>query len=140
MFDSKKTDELSDIGKYWLAGLLEHAPAISAFLAPTVNCPKRFKLNSFAPFYASWGIENRTCAMRVKINGSRRTYIENRIGCGGSNPYLVLAATVAAGIDGIQRKLPLQKPTANGYDEKECVELKKIPSSLKDSIEALTND
>lgn len=140
MFDSKTQNELSDVGKHWLAGLLKHTPAISALLAPTVNCGKRFRIFSFAPINASWGIKNRTCAMRVKINGEKGTYIENRIGCGSSNPYLVLAVTIAAGLDGINKKMSLPNFTKNGYDLEECAKLTKIPIALEDRIEALKND
>jgi len=110
VFWDAKTSSLSDIGRHWLAGLMHHAPAITAFMSPTVNCYKRYKENSFAPTNVSWGIQNRSCAFRVKVDGEKGTYIENRLPGGSSNPYLVFAATIAAGLDGIDRKLELPKP------------------------------
>jgi len=109
VFWDPKTSSLSEIGRHWLAGLMAHAPAITAFMSPTVNCYKRYKENSFAPTNISWGIQNRSCAFRVKVDGEKGTYIENRLPGGSSNPYLVLAATIAAGLDGIVRGLELPK-------------------------------
>jgi len=125
VFWDQKTSSLSEIGRHWLAGLMAHAPAITAFMSPTVNCYKRYKENSFAPTNISWGIQNRSCAFRVKVDGEKGTYIENRLAGGSSNPYLVLAATIAAGLDGIDRKLELPKEiegSAYGLDKKDISE------------------
>ena len=101
--DDSSEDDLSDICRYFLAGQLAHAPAICAFAAPTVNCAKRFKLYSFAPTNATWGIENRTTGLRVKATRNESTHVENRFGCGASNPYLLMATCLAAGIDGLKK-------------------------------------
>ena len=85
------------MGRWWLGGLIAHAPALVAFAAPTVNCGKRFKLYSFAPTNATWGDENRTVGFRMKNLGQSSAHIENRLPGGASNPYLVMASTVAAG-------------------------------------------
>jgi len=103
-FYDEKQDGLSETALHWLGGILAHAPAIAALHAPTVNCFRRYTDFSFAPTLATWGIQNRTCAVRAKVAGDEGTYFENRMGCGGGNPYLIMAATIAAGIDGLEKK------------------------------------
>ena len=72
--DDSSEDGLSDFCRYFLAGQLAHAPAICALAAPTVNCAKRFKLYSFAPTNATWGIDNRTTGLRVKATRNESTH------------------------------------------------------------------
>ncbi|XP_071830666.1 lengsin-like [Apostichopus japonicus] len=108
--DPSRPYGLSEIGEHWIAGLLEHAPALSFLQSPTVNCRDRVKPDTFAPFNATWGVDNRTCAVRLKPVGAHGIYMENRMGSSAGNPYISLAATIAAGIDGIERKLPLPPP------------------------------
>ncbi|PIK55057.1 putative lengsin-like [Apostichopus japonicus] len=98
--DSSRPYGLSEIGEHWIAGLLEHAPALSFLQSPTVNCRDRVKPDTFAPFNATWGVDNRTCAVRLKPVGAHGIYMENRMGSSAGNPYISLAATIAAGIDG----------------------------------------
>jgi glutamine synthetase len=129
---------LSKVAEYFIGGLLAHAPALTAFAAPTVNCAKRFKLWSFAPSNASWGFENRSVAVRVKATRDSRTHIENRLGCGASNPYLLMAATLAAGIDGIKHQRMLPPPVegvAYGMDS-----LQDLPARLEIALDALSAD
>jgi glutamine synthetase len=129
---------LSDVCRCWIAGQIEHAAALTAFAAPTVNCAKRYKQWSFAPSNASWGFENRTVAIRVKATGDNATHIENRLGCGASNPYLVMASSVAAGLDGIRRKLePAHFVDGVAYGQ---VGLPDLPNTLDGALEALDKD
>ncbi|XP_033103626.1 lengsin-like isoform X1 [Anneissia japonica] len=142
IFDDDSPDKLSNVAKYWIAGVIHHAPALSLFMGPTVNCRKRYKPFSFAPSNATWGFDNRTCAVRVKINSEFGSYIENRMGSAGSNPYLVLAATVAAGIDGIKKKLSLPADvTGSAYLLQDVPEkTPTIPTSMQDAVEAFLQD
>jgi glutamine synthetase len=129
---------LSEVALHYMAGQLAHAPALTALLSPTVNCWKRFKPNAFAPTNITWGIDNRTTAIRAKAFRDERTYIENRLGAGAANPYLVLAATLAAGIDGIKRQLtpPALIPgVADGLDH-----VPQLPTRLEIALEALEQD
>lgn len=89
----------------FLAGLLKHAPAITLFFAPNINSYKRFAAGSFAPTALAWGMDNRTCAFRVLGHG-KSLRVENRLPGGDVNPYLVLAAMIAAGLDGVESDLP----------------------------------
>ena len=136
--DASSADGLSDVCRYWIAGQIEHAAAISAFASPTVNCAKRYKLFSFAPTNATWSYENRTVAIRVKNSRDNATHIENRMAGGASNPYLLMAACVAAGIDGIKRKLaPKHFVEGMAYGRTDVPDL---PSSLEGALAALDQD
>lgn len=136
--DKQSADGLSETARQFIAGLVAHAPALTAFAAPTVNCAKRFKLWSFAPSNASWGFENRSVAVRVKATGDNRTHLENRLGGGASNPYLLMAATLAAGLDGIKHKMTAPPPVegvAYGMEN-----LRDLPNRLDDALSALAAD
>ena len=136
--DISAEDGLSDIGRCFLAGQLAHAEAICALAAPTVNCAKRFKLYSFAPTNVTWGIENRTTGLRVKATRSESTHVENRFGCAASNPYLLMAACLAAGIDGLKNRLaPPPSVTGIAYGREGVVNL---PTRLEEALNALEND
>ena len=133
---------LSEIGQHWIAGILAHAPAIEVLMAPTVNCLTRVKPHTFSPVNATWGFDNRTCDIRVKINGPEGTYIEHRAGASGCNPYLSLAATVAAGIDGIVSKLKLPPAVTGDACEEANIPPKtpNLPTNMEDALRALTDD
>ncbi|XP_071510352.1 lengsin-like isoform X2 [Diadema antillarum] len=144
LYDASSSTGLSKIGEYWVAGLLAHARAISVLMAPTVNCLKRFKRHSFAPYNVTWGPDNRTCAIRIKIQGDKGTYIENRLGASGCNPYISMAATIAAGLDGIVNKLPLPKGidgASSAYDDEYVPPLTPaLPDNMEEAVEALLAD
>ncbi len=109
--DDTTPGRLSELGRWWIGGQLAHLPALTAFFAPTVNCGKRFKLWSFAPTNATWALENRSVAIRVKGLAGAGLHTENRVPCGASNPYLVGAAAIAAGLDGIRNRIEPPPPT-----------------------------
>ena len=95
--------------RHYLAGLLKHASDNTFFLAPYVNSYKRFVAGTFAPTKAIWSLDNRTAGYRVVANGSRNVRVECRVGGSDLNPYLAIAAQIAAGIAGIEGKLELEK-------------------------------
>lgn len=107
-FDAQE-GTLSDIGRSFVGGLLEHADALAALGTPTLNSFKRYSPGGFAPYTASWGLDNRMTAIRIPQGTTR---IENRIASADANPYLVIASTLAAGIDGIERELDPGEPIA----------------------------
>lgn len=135
--DPSSPDGLSQIARHYIAGLIAHAPALTALFAPTVNCGKRYRPHSFAPFEADWAIDNRTVAIRVKGAGTANAHIENRLGAGAANPYLVQAASLAAGLDGIRQKLEPPAPRVAGD---ESVRYRQLPARLQDSLAALEED
>jgi glutamine synthetase len=127
-------DFLSTIGKQFLAGLLAHAPACTAFSTPTLNGYKRFRPYSLAPERVIWGRDNRGAMLRVVGGpGDPATRIENRVGEPAANPYLYFASQIHAGLDGIARKLPLQVASKSPYEEKAQF----LPRSLGEAIDHL---
>lgn len=136
--DPERSHGLSDIALHFIAGQLLHAPALMAFCAPTVNCGKRIRPDFFAPTHAAWGIDNRTVAFRVRNLDAERTYVENRLGGGAANPYLVQAASLAAGMDGIRRRLLPTGPVKAGAAE--AATAAALPNRLEDALDALERD
>jgi glutamine synthetase len=115
--------------KQFLAGLLEHAAELAFFFAPNINSYKRYAAGSFAPTAIAWGMDNRTCAFRVLGHG-KSLRVENRLPGGDVNPYLALAAMLAAGLDGIERELPPVPVFAgNAY----LADLPRVPNTLADA-------
>ncbi|PSB27010.1 glutamine synthetase family protein [Stenomitos frigidus] len=137
-FDRDDPDGLSAVARHYLAGQLAHAPALTALIAPTINCWKRFQPNAFAPTNITWGIDNRTTAIRVKALKDERTHIENRLGTGSNNPYIVMAAMLAAGLDGIKRKLEPPAPIQIVADS--LSEPPPLPTRLETALDALEQD
>jgi glutamine synthetase len=119
----------SKLFQQFLAGLLAHAAELAFFFAPNINSYKRYAAGSFAPTALAWGMDNRTCAFRVLGHG-RSLRVENRLPGGDVNPYLALAAMIAAGLDGIERDLPpVPVFTGNAY----LADLPRIPATLADA-------
>ncbi len=128
---------LSEAGRHWLGGLLRHARAACAFTTPTINGYKRYRPYTNAPTRACWAADNRGVMVRVLGgNGSPATRLENRAGEPGANPYLAMAAQVAAGIDGLDRGLDPGEPTAAPYKSNAPL----LPRSLPEALDALAAD
>jgi len=108
---------MSDTAKSYLAGQLHCLPDLLPMYAPTINSYKRLVEGAWAPTTLTWGVDNRTVALRV-LNGSASSCrIETRVIGADVNPYLAMAASLASGLYGIQKKMKLgQQPvTGNGY-------------------------
>lgn len=135
---ASSTGQDTDVLRYFLGGLRTCAPELMVFLAPNVNSYKRFVPGSFAPTNGAWGEDNRTCAFRLVGDASNRR-IENRIPGADVNPYLALAATIAAGCEGIERKLDPGPPArGNAYlDSSQATPM--LPSSLADAARVMGN-
>ncbi|WP_316959743.1 hypothetical protein [Streptomyces sp. TRM68367] len=100
--DSTADDGLAPLAKSFLAGVLEHAPALMAVLNPTVNAFKRLAdPGSLASVTANWGYDNRLASARIPPERGPGARVEVRIGDGAANPYMAIAALLAAGLDGI---------------------------------------
>ncbi len=137
---------LSTMGYQFLAGILVHARALTAICAPTVNSYKRLVVGrslsgaTWAPAYIAYGDNNRTAC--VRIPGGR---IEMRLPDGAANPYLAGAAILAAGLDGIERRLDPGEPLNENLYEMSSKELKRrkiglLPQSLAEALDALEAD
>ncbi len=120
------------------AGLLTHAKAMQPLINPTPNCYHRLKPHTFAPSNISWGIEDRTAMVRIKDAGEENCHIEMRAASGLSNPYLSIAAVIAAGLLGMQDKGELPKPSEGPSEEDP--RHKKLAGSLEESLAALKKD
>ncbi|WP_068005352.1 glutamine synthetase family protein [Nocardia pseudobrasiliensis] len=97
----------SALMRHFIAGQLDALRELTYFLAPNINSYKRFQEGSFAPTAVAWGRDNRTCALRVVGHGPSLR-LENRVPGGDVNPYLAVAASIAAGLHGIEHRLPLE--------------------------------
>jgi glutamine synthetase len=126
---------MSDVMKHFLAGQLAHARDIAAFLAPYVNSYKRFTIGMFAPTKAVWSADNRTAGFRVCGAHTKAVRVECRIPGSDVNPYLACAALLAAGLDGVERKLPLE-PEMKG-DMYSATGIREIPHNLREAADLL---
>jgi len=134
---SSNDDLLSPLGKSFLAGLLAHAAPATVFATPTVNGYRRFRPNSLAPDRACWGYDHRGAMVRVLGGpGDPATRLENRVGEPAANPYLYIASQLAAGMDGVARKLD----PGPRDDEPYAAERPMLPKSLGEALDALERD
>ncbi|WP_330273990.1 glutamine synthetase family protein [Lentzea sp. NBC_00516] len=124
---------MSQLMKHFLAGQLAGLRELTYFLAPNINSYKRFVKGSFAPTAVAWGRDNRTCALRVVGHGHGLRF-ENRVPGGDVNPYLAVAALIAAGLHGVEQKLELEDEfVGNAY----ASDRPTVPTTLKESAELL---
>lgn len=125
----------------FVAGVLEHAPALMAFLNPTVNAYRRILPDSLAPTHANWGFDNRTTFIRIPPERGHGTRVEIRVGDGAANPYLGTAAVLAAGLDGVRRSLEPPEPLAgDAYHLEGDRAGGQLPPTLADALDALEAD
>lgn len=136
---------LSDIARHFIAGLLAHARGMCLVLAPLVNSYKRLVPGYEAPVYISWGRTNRSALVRVpRITAGRErsTRVELRCPDPACNPYLAYAVMLAAGLDGVTRRLPLREAAEEDlfHVDPRARGLALLPSSLNAALEALRED
>ncbi len=134
-FDKDADHGMSQVMRHYMAGLLKHATDLTYFLAPNINSYKRFTVGLFAPTKAVWSTDNRTAGYRVCGADTKGVRVECRVGGADLNPYLALAAQLAAGLDGIDQKMELE-PEMKGdmYSSKKA---RDIPHSLRDATVAM---
>jgi glutamine synthetase len=141
---TEDNEGLSDVGRWFLGGLLAHAPALTGLGSPTVNSYKRLLPGSWAPANIYWGYGNRSGVARIPGVGDRR-HIEYRSGDNSCNPALYLAGLLAAGLDGIRRQIDPGPPFQGDVGlltTEEMLEkgLTFLPRTLPEALEALEND
>jgi glutamine synthetase len=123
-------DGMSAMGRQFAAGQLAHLEELTLFLAPNINSYKRYVEGSFAPTAIKWGRDNRTCAFRLVGHGPSLR-LECRVPGGDVNPYLAVAALIAAGLDGIDRQMELEPAyEGNAYQSGAT----RVPESLHDAL------
>lgn len=146
--DSSDEYGLSALAKHFIAGQLHHAQAMAAVVAPLVNSYKRLVPGYEAPVYVSWARVNRSALIRVpriSPGRSKATRVEIRCPDPSCNPYLAFAVMLAAGLDGIRRKLPLPEPVEENlytFDEDERLrrQIDVLPGSLGAALDKLRAD
>ena len=135
-FDKTDDHGMSATMKQYLAGQLEHAREITYFLAPYINSYKRFMAGTFAPTRAVWSFDNRTAGYRVCGAGTKAIRVECRVGGADLNPYLAFAALIAAGLDGMEKKMNLE-PAFSGDAYDTSKKLREVPKTLREATSLL---
>lgn len=122
---------VSDLFDRFVAGQLAALRELSYFFAPNINSYKRYQPGSFAPTAVMWGVDNRTCAIRVVGQGQSLRF-ENRVPGGDVNPYLAVAAMIAAGLHGVDNGLaPAAAFAGNAY----ASDAQRVPTTLREAAE-----
>ena len=106
---------LSNLMRHYIAGLVANLPELMVMMCPTVNSYKRTVPGFWAPVNATWGIDNRTTAVRAIPSAGASARVETRLPGADMNPYLAMAASLAAGLDGVERQLEPPEPAADAY-------------------------
>jgi glutamine synthetase len=126
---------MSRLGEHFVAGQLAAMRELTLLYAPNINSYKRYVPGSFAPTAVRWGMDNRTCALRLVGEGPGLR-VENRTPGGDVNPYLAVAGMIAAGLHGIDNELPLEAAYAgNAYTD----DGPRVPHTLRDALELWEN-
>ncbi len=129
MADTKGKYGFSKLMEHWIAGQLATMRELTLFLAPNINSYKRYVEGSFAPTAVAWGLDNRTCALRVVGHG-RSLRVENRVPGGDVNQYLAVSALIAGGLYGIEHELELEPIfEGNAY----VSDAPRVPASLREA-------
>ena len=142
-------NELSPTALHFIAGILQHLPALMAITVPSTNSYRRLQPCTWSGNYRCWGYVNRECALRVPLNPSSSNLspsnFELKASDATGNPYLVLGSVIAAGVDGVRLKLPPPPPIDRdpgllSDDERRKMDIEALPTSLKDTIDALSKN
>lgn len=124
----------SALMRYYIGGLIAFLPELMVTMAPSINSYKRTVPGTWAPVNATWGTDTRTTAVRAIPGSEKSTRIELRLSAADMNPYLAMAASLAAGLEGIERKIEPPQPVANGYAAQGSAPL---PHDLAEATEKL---
>ena len=131
MADENGPHGFSKLMEHWIAGQLKTMRELTLFFAPNINSYKRYVAGSFAPTAVAWGLDNRTCALRVVGHG-RSLRVENRVPGGDVNQYLAVAALIAGGLYGIEHELELEPIfEGNAYES----DAPRVPTTLRDAAQ-----
>lgn len=135
--DPSKPDGISDTMRHFIGGQQKLLPELLSMAAPTVNSFTRLIPGFWAPTDATWGIDNRTCALRAIPGSEKSQRVEYRIAAADANPYLVMAAALGSGLYGIEHAIEPDRPiVGNAYDQKIPARLG-LPRTLWDAAQAL---
>jgi glutamine synthetase len=134
-YDANNAGGMSELMQHYMAGQLQLMPELTALICPTVNSYKRLVPGVWAPTNATWGIDNRTVALRGVLGPSPKSVrVEYRLAGADINPYVAIATSLASGLYGIQHELELPEPvTADAYEAK----ARSLPRSLEEATALL---
>ncbi len=136
-FDKSRNDNISELMRHFIGGQQALMPEFLAMAAPTVNSYTRLVPGFWAPTEASWGIDNRTCALRAILGGAESQRVEYRVTAADINPYIALAAALGSGLWGIENKFEPDDPiVGNAYDQQFPKE-RQLPRTLHEAAERL---
>ncbi len=138
-YDATKEHNMSEIQRQFVAGQQKLMPELLCMMSPTINSYSRMIPGFWAPTEATWGVENRTTALRVIPGSDKSQRVEQRLGSADANPYLALAAALGAGLIGIEQQWQPEKAIAgNAYDQQHPAHLQ-LPRTLWDAAQAYKN-
>lgn len=133
-YDEACPNRISPLMRHYLAGQLALMPEVTTLVCPTVNSYKRLVPGTWAPTNVSWGVDNRTTALRAITSGAKSARVEYRLAGADGNPYLTMAASLATGLYGIEHKLEPPPPVeANAYQDR----LPPLPATLAEATARL---
>lgn len=138
-FAADNPEGLSEVAQWFIAGLLHHHEALAAFAAPTVNSYKRLTPGMLSGYWANWGWDNRLATIRIPGQRGSSTRVEHRMGDGSASPHLLTAALLAAGLHGVQERMPLAEPQIGDADTAPNTD-RHAPTNLPAALEALQAD
>lgn len=136
--DTTMEEGLSTLMRSFIQGILDHTRAAMAIWSPTPNCYRRIRPRTYAPSNISWGVQDRSASVRVKASRDEATHLEVRVPAAMSNPYLVSASVLAAGLLGVTQARALS-PAAAGPKEDDS-RFEKLPTSIEDALDAFEAD
>ncbi|MFZ5897913.1 MAG: type I glutamate--ammonia ligase [Bacillota bacterium] len=144
-FDPSDETQLSDVCRYYIGGIMQHARALTAILNPTVNSYKRLVSGYEAPVYIAWSYRNRSPLIRIPAKRGASTRIELRSPDPSCNPYLALAVCLQAGLDGIRNRIAPPPPCdQNIYhmpaEERQALGIGSLPEDLREALQELVRD
>ena len=133
--DDSRPNQLSDLARHYMGGQLALMPELTALYSPTVNSYKRYVPGVWAPMTATWGVENRTCALRV-IPGGKATRLEYRQTAADMNPYVAIATALGAGLHGIEKRID---PGSEAAGDASAVPepSRRVPRTLREAVTRL---
>ena len=137
--DPHTEDGISAAMRHFIGGQQKLMPEMTALAAPTVNSYSRLVPGQWAPTEASWGIDNRTCALRVIAGGADSQRVEYRLPGSDANPYLALAAAIASGLHGIEQEIAPTAPVTGNASEAEWPRELSLPRTLADAAAAFSH-
>jgi glutamine synthetase len=138
-WDKNKNGNMSDTMRHFIGGVQALLPDFLLLYAPNLNSFKRLVPGIFAPTHATWGKENRTCALRVVGDSPSSIRVECRVPGADANPYLSLSGLIGSGIHGIENKIePTEPIVGNGFDQKISPKLA-FPKSFPEAIERFSS-